>query len=274
MKNRYLTFTALLTLGTLTACKTSRDMVRGDREDDDPIKTVENPAVKNTGPSAAYSESTEELKRELAITQGDLESLRAQSLRDKEDLNKRIADLELEKQKLADENQKLKGTPVQDEETEKQSAESLWMDARKDLREGKIETGERNLRVLIKDYPKDKNVYPAMLLLGMAQYRLGQFKEAALTFNQSIDRFPKKPDITLAWFGQGAAFVQLKQGEDAKLFFEECIRRNPKSLEAREARKLMKKRAKAPADLFALFANFSSSSLNEPRRNGRSNLRN
>ncbi len=235
-----------------------------EKGDEDPaqVKTIENPAV--AAPSLGENESMAELQRELAVTQGDLENLRVQSLKEREELNKKLSDLEVEKQKLIDDNNRLRGLGVaaaESTEVLKKSPQATWELVRKELREGRVREAIPVLNGFLKDFPKDKNVYVGLILLGMSHYRNGEYQEAVLSFNQALDKFSKKKDISLVWFCQGASFHQMKQYEDAKLFLAETIKRNPKGIEAREAKKLTKKKAKAPVDLFALFPNFTSSAL-------------
>ena len=88
---------------------------------------------------------------------------------------------------------------------------------------------------------------------GFARYRLKEYKEAAVIFNQAIDRYAKRPELSLAWFGGGSALAALGQKEDSRLFFQEVVNRYPKSLEAGNARLILARKKKVPLDLAAAF---------------------
>lgn len=269
----------------MAACRTSQDLSRTRAENYDPaeVTTIENPVLTRPAPVAVSSAaaapqtaaptpapeilSTESLQREVAIQQGELEDLRNSIQKERETLNARIAQLEQENLLLKAEVEKNKATeapaaaeaePLVDK---KMTADKLWELARRELRSGEMNGALPYLETFIKKFPQHPRALPALLLYGMAQYRLEKFRDAAFTFNQALDKYPKKPDIALAWLGQGASFLHMNQREDSKLFFEEVIKLYPKSPEAREARVLLKKKSKAPADLFAVFSVWTSKIL-------------
>lgn len=259
---RFFVLVPVLSL-VLISCRTSKDVSGGHDESNDPVKTVENPEL-NTVPSA------EGLQRELAIAQGELEDLRNAAQREREALNARIATLEQENQRLTGELQVAKAppaAPIPEPEEEssadakKLSADKLWESIRRELRSGEMKEAAAHLEIFTKKFANGPRGLTATLLLGLVQYRLQDYKAAAFTFNQAIDKYPKKSDLSMAWLGQGAAFLHMGQREDSQLFFEEVIRLYPKSPEAREAKVLIKKKSKAPADLFAVFSVWTSKIL-------------
>ncbi len=257
-------------LFALAACRTSRDIQVDRIESEEPTatRTIENPSLGNAG-SSAHNTAIENLQRELAVAQGDLENERNNSQKERESLNSRLSALEEENKRLSGEIEKMKGDATasaaaateEEPESKKISPEKLWEQARRLLREGEMKLALEPLETLRRRFPKDANVYRSLLLTAMAQYRIQNFKEAALVFNQAIDKFGSRKDIGIAWFGQGAAFMRMGHREDSKLFFEEAMKRAPRSLEAHEAKKLLKKKSKAPNDLFAVFSLWTTSVL-------------
>lgn len=253
----------LLLSSALISCRTSKDVSSGHDESNDPVKTVDNPELNSTP-------SGDGLQRELAIAQGELEDLRNAAQRERESLNARIATLEQENQRLSTELAQAKAPPaapapeVEEEsvvDAKKLSAEKLWESIRRELRSGEMKDAAAHLEIFAKRFANGPRGLSATLLLGMVQYRLQNYKDAAFTFNQAIDKYPKKSDLSMAWLGQGAAFLHMGQREDSLLFFEEVMRLYPKSAEAREAKVLIKKKSKAPADLFAVFSVWTSKIL-------------
>jgi tol-pal system protein YbgF len=277
-------------LFALNACRTSGDIASG-RDDRyvDPtnVQTIDTPPSAAPGAATAQT-SPEQLQTELAVARGDLENAKYASTQEETQLRARIAELEGENQRL---NQELHGgAPTDGSSTpntaastgvmspvvtpapgatssstrqkpievhgampEKSGAPLLWELAQNDLKAGRYDKALSPLSELAKTYPKDPLALYALLGAGMAQYRLKQYSDAAVTFNQVIDKFPKKKETGIAWFGQGAAFVALKQSDDAKVLLEEVARRYPNSTEANAAKRMLKHKEKAPSDLFAIF---------------------
>jgi TolA-binding protein len=245
------------------ACKTSGDLKGGDGGYDDPtqVQTIEAPDEVGEGAeSAPVPRNVENLRRQLEISRGELENLRYASQQEIQQLRMQNGQLSEDNRKLSEEILKYRSgqqaaAPGPAAGTGgAQGAELLWKTGVQHLNQGKIQEGLSTFQSLITSYPKDRHVFGATLLSGMAQYRLGDHKAAALTFNQAIDRAPAKGVApAVAWFGQGAAFTKLGQSDDAKLFFEETVRRYPQSQAAVLARPILARKAKAPDDLFKVF---------------------
>jgi len=134
---------------------------------------------------------------------------------------------------------------------------SLWDLAMKDLRDNKLNEALINFEELARSYPKDTRHFHALIGAGYIHYKLKQYKEAAVVFNQAIDKHTKHASLGQAWFGGGASLAQMGQLEDSKLFFSEVVKRFPKSPEASVAKAIMAKKRKVPADLLVLFPAWS-----------------
>jgi len=252
-------------LFVLPACKTTRELHGQTRDDSDPTNVVTETEQAPAAVPGATAGRLDDVQRELTVTQGELENVRVLSQREKEALNARITGLEAENAVLKADLEKLKNPAQSVEpapEVHKKTAATLWESARRGLKEGKVQDSLAPLLDLAKRFPKDARAPVALVLAGMAHYRLGEPKDAAVVFNQAIDKFPKRKETGLAWFGQAASLGKMGNDEDARLFFEEVLKRYPKSTEAREARRLLgKKKAKMPADLFAVFSPWVSATL-------------
>jgi TolA-binding protein len=243
----------LLAGALLASCKTSGDLAKGPKYQDptSDIKTVET----TTG-----NESDEPTLQKYEVVKGDFEDYKARKEAELKVAQEQIRELELKNQKLAEEIQKIRSLGVPQTVIDggstlpegKTGAPLLWDLAKKDIDLGQCEKAISPLNELVKTYPKDAKVLPALLNLGACHYKLTHYEDAVLTFNQAIDKFPKKADLAFAWFGQGVAFSKMKRADDSKLFFEELIRRHPKSAEAKVAQKILSKKEKIPEDIFPI----------------------
>lgn len=242
-------------LVVLSACKTSGEVRKGKGKYVDPtnVKTIGD----DEGPSAAASAENENLKRQLDIAKGDVESLRFQLQQMETAGAKRVAELEAENKKLIDDFARFKAQQAAVEVREEKpkdddrSAADLQRLISKDLSAKQYDKALSLLNELVKGYPKEKNAAKAYVVLGLTQYALGRHQDAAITFNQVIEKYPKRDEVAMAWLGQGAAFARLKQKDDAQLFLQEVIKRYPKTLEAKKAKGWAKKLP--PSDLFTEF---------------------
>jgi TolA-binding protein len=242
-----------LVLASQVACQTSQDIAKG-QEYVDPteVKTVESTSS-NSG------ENFDSLKQEIAVLKGQVEELQFSSSQEQTKLQARIRELETANQSLNADLAKAKivATPVESKSPEgKSGAPLLWDIAQKDLQAGRFEQAQVSLQEIGKSYSKTKYALSAAVLLGLTQYKLKKFEDAALSFNQVIEKHAKEPVAALAWFGQASSFAQQKQEADAKLFFEELTRRYPKTSEAKLAARIAQKKDKVPADLFPYLSKY------------------
>lgn len=240
-------------LSLLGSCKTSSDLARArGREFVDPTNVVTSESTVNVSQTSAQSE---DLERQIEILKGQLEEEKLSAARNQEILNAKIQELQGVNAALVAQLGNVKAPEPSLSgagETGAQGAEKLWNLAMEDLAQGKFEVALSGVSEIAKTYPKDKLVFDALMMKGLLHYKLTQFNEAALSFNQVIDRFPKRKSIALAWFGQGASFAQMKRPDDSKIFFEELVRKYPQSPEAKRAEKILTKKEKVPADLLPL----------------------
>jgi TolA-binding protein len=242
----------------LSACKTSGDLKGPAYDDPTQVQTIDAPEDGDPSENAPLPRNVENLRRQLEITRGELENLKYAS-------SQELQQLRLQNTQLQDDNRKLSEEIIRYRSGQQQAAapapaagpggaDLLWKSGLAGLNQGKIQEALNSFQSLLSSYPKDKHAFGATLLSGMAQYRLGDHKSAALSFNQAIDRAPARGvGPAVAWFGQGAAFNKLGQADDAKLFFEETVRRYPQSQAAVLARPILARKAKAPDDLFQVF---------------------
>lgn len=250
----------LIGLVSFSACKTSGDLARNrGSEFVDPTAVVTADSA-GGGQTGGASGDTEELQRQIEALKGQIEEEKVASQRAQEILSLKVNELQEVNGVLAAQLAAIKAgqTPepvaggADASGASLQGAEKLWKLAEQDLNQGKHESALKIVSDLVKTYPKDKLVFQALMLKGVLHYKLTQFSDAALAFNQVIDKFPKKKTLPMAWFGQGAAFAQMKRPEDSKIFFDELIRKFPQSTEAKKAVRIVAKKEKVPADLLPM----------------------
>lgn len=244
----------ILILLLVISCKTSGDL-KVDKPEVDPmgIKTLDSPilAVPNDEMDSAPSGSIETLKRNLVVTQGELENLRYQMDFEKEASRARIAALEEENRKLTE---ALSASPaarnpvVAANSGEAQAAiELLWKQVVDGVKSGDQASALGAAKSIINNYPQSKRIWSASLVAGMLEYNAKNYKEAAIYFNSGIDMTAKRSvGVSLPWYFQGLSFMQLNKKEDAALFLGELQRKYPQSVAARKAKNLKT----PPADLF------------------------
>lgn len=247
----------LLTL-LLVSCKTSGDLKGGKSTQNalDPtgIKTLEGPpadSVEGTSGEDAPAASGDGLRRQLVVAQGEVENLRHLLDGERQAWQVRFSSLEDENRKLTE---ALNAAPLSKAAVASSGAvqndtvELLWKQVVSGISKKADNEAFGAAKSIVDSYPKSKRLWGATLAAGMLEYRLGNFKEAAIHFNNAIDMTGKRSvGVSLPWYFQGLVFMQLKKKEDASLFLGELQRKYPGSLVARKARSLKK----APADLFA-----------------------
>jgi TolA-binding protein len=257
----------LLLLG-LDACKTSGDVRVGknERNDVDPsgIRTLESaPDASGEGrsapPAAATARDAEALERQLEATKGELENLRYQIEQERQQWQLRNIENEAEKKRMQEALARVSQAPAPAAGAadvsggdSKNAAELLWKQGL-ELTQKKSDTEAlASMKSLLANYPKSKHGWGANLVAGMLEYRMKNFKGAAIHFNQAIDMSAKRSvGPSLAWYFQGLAFLKMEKKEDAKLFLGELDRKFPKTEANAKAKKILAAKAKAPADLFA-----------------------
>jgi TolA-binding protein len=243
----------------VSACKTSGDL-RSRRQGGnyrDPVVTEE------AGPKGP---SHDELERELAITRGKLAESEELHRRDRLAFEERIKTLETQNNELLGQIAQVQGQAAAAgaPKVEAGSANAsgfalLWNQALKDVSQKNYEASESLFAEMLKGGPKGDRAFYAFIGLAFSQYSSGRFKEAAITFNDVLDKFPKHKRLSLAWFGQGAAFEQIGQAKDSRLFYSEAARSSPQSREGKLAGQILAKKAKAPRDLFLAFPHWNGS---------------
>jgi|GEM_PF-1204951 len=255
---------ALVFLVGLAACKTSGDLRVGKdpRVNDDPtgIQTLDGPptpdAVTSGNASKAAKLSQQDLERQLEILQGELENQRFQIEKERQEWQLRNIENEAEKKKLQEALQ-ARAQPVAappsaaNSESDKNTAELLWNQGVDSVKKNADAEALVSLKSLLANYPKSKRVWGANLTAGMLEYRMKNYKGAAIHFNQAIDMSAKRSvGPSLAWYFQGLSFLKMNKKEDASLFFSELERRFAKTPANAKAKKILAGKAKAPNDLF------------------------
>ncbi len=258
-----------LLLVALASCKTSGDIKTGKdpRVSDDPsgVRTLDAPPT--PGETSTHSEtppaaqkSAEVLERELEVSQGELENLRHQLERERQEWQLRQTEIEAEKKKLEEAlvSRPAQAAPVvSSSEGDKNTVEALWRQGLESAQKKNDAEALVSLKSLLSNYPKSKHVWGATLTAGMLEYRMKNYKVAAIYFNQAIDLSAKRSvGPSLSWYFQGLSFYKMNKKEDASLFFGELDRRFTKTSVNAKARKILAGKAKAPNDLFADIPNW------------------
>jgi TolA-binding protein len=268
MKLQFLSLSCfLLVTGFITGCKTTADLVRTKPYvDPTGVKTLDSEPVISSKPTNGVGQDLEDLKRENAMLRGETEELRVALENAQKSSGSRVAELEEQNRKLAEELLKIRDSgalptpPTRSGEVagSASAADKLWDLALKDVASGQYLNAKKAFGDFFKSYPRDPRAPQALIGQGFAQYGSKEFDQAALTFNQLIDKFPKRRQAAMAWFGQAASFAQLGQRQDAKLFFDEVRKRFPRTSEAILAARQIEKKDKLPEDLFKVFPKWAS----------------
>jgi len=262
---------------TLSACKTSSEIAKnrsGHAADPSGVVTVESLGIPTTAPhvspqtstavappstptitssTSQFSPNDMSPEQELAYLRGKIEDLTMQKNLEKEELNKKILELEEKNLTLNEELIRRQNAPTPGLATNSATgAVLLWQTASQSAKAGQYETASVPLTEIVKNYPKHELAMPALVNLGVIQYELNMFSDAAITFNQVIEKYPKHREVALAWFGQAASFSRLKQPAESKLVYEELIKRFPRSEEAKSARVIVQKKSPSPNSLMNL----------------------
>ncbi len=241
----------------LGGCKTSGDIRQGrDPRLADPtgIKTLDGPP----GDEADSAPLPEAAQRQLVAVQGELEDLKFQVERERQEWREKHERLEAENKKLQEALDLRASAPepaapgAAAETVDKNSAEGLWKLGVAAVQKKADAEALSTFKALLANYPKSKRVWGATLAAGMLEYRAKNYKGAAIYFNQAIDLSAKRSSgPSLAWYFQGLAILKMGKKEDASLFFDELNRRFPRTAVNQKARAIVSGKAKAPNDLFA-----------------------
>jgi TolA-binding protein len=251
---KYFAFIALL---FLAGCKTSGQL-RGSGSSSsqnalDPtgIKTLDAPPGLDGVEEAFSGESPEALRRQLVVTQGELENLRYTLDQERETSRRRIALLEEENRKLTAALSAIPqktSTHMSSGDAPKDTVELLWKQVVEGVKSRSYSEALVAAKSIVDTYPKSKRLWGATLVAGMLEYQMKNYKEAAIHFNNAIDMTAKRTNgVSLPWYFQGLTFMRLNKKEDAALFLGELQRKYPTSQMARKAKGLKA----APDDLFA-----------------------
>ena len=267
MFNKKLLFLFLLV--GVASCKTSGDVRTKGKDSNLPldpsgVKTLEGPPSEVEGATVrrepVQQMSAEALERQLEVTRGELEELRVQIEKERQEWQLRNVENETERKKLQDalaQRSVPSASAPEPSSSDKNTATILWKQGIEFVQKKQDNEALVSLKSLLSNYPKSNHVWGANLVAGMIEYRLTNFKAAAIHFNQAIDMGAKRSvGPSLAWYFQGLAFLRMKKKEDASLFLGELDRRFPKTLVNTKAKKILAGKAKAPSDLFVDIPNW------------------
>ena len=248
----------------LGACKTSGDVRvgKGARTDVDAsgIKTLDAPPASaspapNAEPSTTSGRaSAEALERQLEITKGELENLRFQIEQERQQWQLRDVENEAEKKKMQEALARVQQAPTSTSSpagADKNTPDLLFKQGIELAQKKSDPEALTSMKSLLSNYPKSKHTWGANLVAGMLEYRLKNFKGAAIHFNQAIDMSAKRTlGPSLAWYFQGLCFLKMDKKEDAALFLGELDRRFTRTEVNKKAKKILAGKTKAPSDLF------------------------
>ena len=84
----------------------------------------------------------------------------------------------------------------------------------------------------------------ARFLVAESYFKLGDFRQAALKYNDFLESKPAKKNVPLAKMHMGDAFRKLGDAETAKVYYEELIKEFPTSDEAAKAKDRLAEQSK------------------------------
>ncbi len=228
---------AVLFLFTLPACLKTRTQIKKDKDEEQPQ------AAQDAGqPKGGYYE-IEEIKGELARVSGKVEELdrgrksdSAHNLPDTVNkLNQRVDDLEKNQVLIMSELKSIKDSKEQAKKNAVPVA-TLLKQGFNHLKDKENEEALESFNEVTSRSEKGKDAAEAFFGAGEADFSMGNYKKAILSYSKVQEAFAKSPRIPTSLYNIGLSFQKLNMSKEAKGFYSELIERFPKSPEAKKAK--------------------------------------
>lgn len=95
----------------------------------------------------------------------------------------------------------------------------------------------KNAPIVIKKYQSSKTKSEIDYLHAESLFKLGQIRDAALKYNELIEKYPKSTYIPHSLLRMGDCFRYLGDKSTAKIYYEELLTKHKKTTEAKTAKK-------------------------------------
>lgn len=112
------------------------------------------------------------------------------------------------------------------------SDQALYVKAKKDYDDGRIEEARKGFEELIAAYPKSQHADNSQFWIGETYYREKWYEKAILEYQKVIEKYPSGNKVPAALLKQGLAFVKIGETNNARLVLKELITKHPSTNEA------------------------------------------
>ncbi|AEA33952.1 tol-pal system protein YbgF [Hippea maritima] len=92
-----------------------------------------------------------------------------------------------------------------------------------------------------KDFKDSKLMPDAVFYLAESYFAKGEYDRAIINYDYLINTYPKSSKIAKATLKEGLAFIKMGDKVDGNYLLQKVIKQFPNSLEAKEAKKILKK---------------------------------
>lgn len=172
-----------------------------------------------------------------------INKMREELQRYRDDDDKRIFSLEdriVKLQAAVDELNKKSSEAAQQKETAT-APDAIYMKGVESFKAGDM-AGARNLfKNLLDLYPLHKLATNAAYWIAESYYNEKNYEQAILKYQDMIKNYPLNEKVPAAMLKQAMSFIAIKDSESAKYILKKLAKDFPKSVEAKNARALLKK---------------------------------
>jgi tol-pal system protein YbgF len=203
-------------VGTLTALQT----------------TLQSNLQKQQGDSAAR---VDQLSGQIQALNDTLDELKARLAK----VSKQLDDMQSSQQSLG--AQQAAQLAQQQAAAQAPPPDVLYNNALRDYNGNKNDLATQEFSDYIKFYPNTDLAGNCYFYLGELQFRLGNYQQAAQSYDQVLQNFPGGTKTASAQLKKGFALIELGKQDDGVTELRHVIQRYPRSNEALQARERLKK---------------------------------
>ena len=181
----------------------------------------------------------EMFRGEFVSTGGQLDEIRAEQVRLREDLATLQQELAFKARSIEEKLAKLEQQPTATAPAQQKTApEALYQKGLDAVRQGENFARARQLLdQFVQENPKHELVVNARYWIGEAWYGEGKFENAILQFQDVIQEYGDHSKVAAALLKQALAFQQLGDKTNSKVLLQRLVEKFPSSSQAKEAKK-------------------------------------
>lgn len=184
----------------------------------------------------------EAFRGDFVSTGGQLDEIRAEQIRFREDLATLQQELAFKARGIEERLAKLEQQPPKQLPPQTKAApEELYQKGLDEVRRGEdFALARQLLDQFVRENPKHDLVVNARYWIGEAWYGEGKFENAILQFQDVIQEYDDHPKVAAALFKQALGFQQLGDKTNSKVLLQRLSEKFPDSAEAKKAQDLLK----------------------------------